>query len=135
MNTFFSSSPVQQNKGLAFIRILIGASLVYHGCEMFDTAAMNEYLKWDMFKNSLGKTLIYGGKAAELLSGILLVLGLLTRLACVIVICTMVYITFFIGHGRIWYEDQYPFLFALFGLVFIFTGPGAASVDRLLFKK
>jgi putative oxidoreductase len=96
---------------------------------------MNEYLKWDVFKDSsFGKMLVYAGKASELVSGVLLLLGLFTRIACVILICTMAYIAFFLGNGKIWYEDQYPFLFLLLGFIFIFTGPGSLSVDRLLFK-
>ena len=135
MNAFFSPMPLWQNNGLALIRVVIGVSLVYHGWEMFDTAAMDEYLKWDLFKNSFGKAVVYGGKAAELLGGILLMLGLFTRIACVIIVCTMAYIAFLVGHGKIWYEDQYPFLFVLFGFVFIFTGPGSLSLDRAFFRK
>lgn len=134
MKGFFSSSPLWQNNGLAVIRITIGIFLIYHGWEIFSVGKMNEYLKWDVFKETTsGKILVYAGKGAELLSGILLLLGLLTRLACIILICTMAYIAFFLGHGKIWYDDQYPFLFALFGLVFIFTGPGALSVDKVIF--
>jgi len=102
---------------------------------MFDERAMNEYFKWDMFKgSSLAKFSVYGGKVAELLSGILLVLGLLTRIACIIVICTLGYIAFFVGNGKIWYEDQYPFLFVVIGVIYIFTGPGSFSLDNVIFK-
>ena len=128
--------PLWENKGVALIRIIIGASLIYHGWEMFDTAAMNEYLKWDMFRDSsFSKILIYGGKISELLSGILLAIGFLTRVACIMIIGTLSYIAFFIGHGKIWYDDQYPFLFVLFGVIFIFTGPGSWSLDKRLFAR
>lgn len=135
MKRFFSPLPLWQNNGLAVIRIIVGGFLIYHGCEMFDTPVMNEYFKWDMFKDSSMATVsVYGGKVAELLSGILLVLGLFTRLACIILICTLGYIAFFVGHGKIWYEDQYPFLFVVIGVMFIFTGPGSFSLDNVIFK-
>ena len=135
MKRFFSPLPLWQNNGLAVIRIIVGGFLIYHGCEMFDTPVMNEYFKWDMFKDSSMATVsVYGGKVAELLSGILLVLGLFTRLACIILICTLGYIAFFVGHGKIWYEDQYPFLFVVIGVIFIFTGPGSFSLDNVIFK-
>ena len=102
---------------------------------MFDAAAMSEYFKWDMFKDSsIARIFVYGGKVAELVSGILLVLGLFTRVACLILICTLSYIAFFVGHGKIWYEDQYPFLFVLIGFIFIFTGPGSFSLDDVIFE-
>jgi putative oxidoreductase len=135
MKRFFSPLPLWQSNGLALIRIVVGGFLIYHGCEMFDTRAMNEYFKWDMFKgSSLAKLSVYGGKVAELFSGMLLVLGLLTRIACIIVICTLGYIAFFVGNGKIWYEDQYPFLFVVIGVIYIFTGPGSFSLDNVIFK-
>jgi len=75
-----------------------------------------------------------GGKASELIAGIFFMLGFLTRVASLLIIGTMIYITFFLGHGKIWYEDQYPFLFILLALVFFFTGAGTVSLDNLLFK-
>src|ERR1051325_8698194 len=135
MNRFFSPSPLWQNNGLGLIRILIGISLIYHGWEIFNTKAMNEYFTWDMFKDSsLAKIFVYAGKVSELISGILLLLGLFTRIACIIIICTMAYIAFLVGHGKIWYEDQYPFLFVIIGFIFIFTGPGSFSLDNVIFK-
>ena len=135
MNKFLSSTPIWQTAGLTLIRIVVGSFMIYHGWEIFSEAKINEYLKWDIFKTSSGKTLVYLGKAAELIGGILLVLGLFTRLAALVLIGPMIYITFFLGHGKIWYEDQYPFLFILLGLVFFFMGGGRISVDNLLFKK
>ena len=135
MNRFFSPSPLWQNNGLGLIRILIGISLIYHGWEIFNTKAMNEYFTWDMFKDSsLAKIFVYAGKVSELISGILLLLGLFTRIACIIIICTMAYIAFLVGHGKRWYEDQYPFLFVIIGFIFIFTGPGSFSLDNVIFK-
>jgi putative oxidoreductase len=135
MRRFFSPLPIWQREALAAIRVVVGGFLVYHGCEMFDTPAMNEYFKWDMFKDSsMAKFFVYGGKVAELLSGILLLLGFLTRIACIILICTLGYIAFFVGHGKIWYEDQYPFLFVVIGFIFFFTGPGSFSLDNVIFK-
>lgn len=78
--------------------------------------------------------MVYIGKAAELVGGILLSLGLFTRIACVILIIVMSYIAFFVGHGKIWYEDQHPFLFVLLAFIFFFTGPGNFSLDKLIFN-
>ncbi len=135
MSKFFSPSPLWQNSGLALVRIIVGFFLIYHGWEIFSAAKMNEYLKWDWFKNSSsGKILVYAGKASELISGLFFLIGLFTRIASIILICTMACISLFVGHGKILYDDQYPFLFLLLGLIFFFTGPGAFSLDRLIFK-
>ena len=135
MNKLFSSGPLWQTAGLTLIRCILGAFLIYHGWEVFSQSKMNEYLKWDMFKNGSGKFLAYAGKASELIAGILFLFGFLTRLASLLTIGVMFYITFILGKGLIWYEDQYPFLFMLLALVFFFTGAGRISVDNSLFKK
>ena len=134
MNKFFSVSPLWEQAGLLLIRVTLGVFLVYHGWEIFNEAKMNEYLVWDNFRNSNGKLLVYAGKGAELVAGILFVLGLFTRLASLFTIGTMYYIAFFLGNGIIWNNDQHPFLFVLLALVFFFTGPGKYSVDHYLFK-
>ena len=97
---------------------------------------MNEYIAWDIFKKSSSPSFMaYMGKTAELVAGFLLAIGLFTRIASIIIIGTFIYIPFFVGNGKIWYEDQYPFLFALFGFVFFFAGAGKWSIDNILFHK
>jgi len=131
---FFSSSPLWQTAGLTLIRLTVGAFLIYHGWEIFSETTINKYLQWDQFKNSSGKFLVYSGKSAELISGILFVLGIFTRIACLLIIGVMCYITFFLGKGIIWYDDQHPFLFVLLAMVFFFIGPGNFSLDKMIFN-
>lgn len=136
MNKLFFPGPLWQAYGMAIVRIIVGFFMIYHGWEIFDAGKMQVYMGWDQFKHSsAGKYMLYAGKLAELVSGLLLFIGLFTRLAAIILILTMAYIAFFIGKGRIWYEDQHPFLFVLLGMVFIFCGPGSWSIDKLRLNK
>lgn len=130
-----SNSPIAMNQGIGLVRIIVGALMVYHGQEVFNSALMNEYATWDTFNKSSALFMVYLGKGSEFVAGVLLLLGLFTRVGAIMTICTLGYITFFIGHGKFWYEDQHPFMFVLFGLLFFFTGPGAWSADALLFKR
>lgn len=136
MKKFFSAEPFATNVGLTLVRIVVGLFLIYHGWEVFDAAKMNEYLTWDSFKQSSnGKLLVYAGKSAELIAGVLFVLGLFTRIASVVTIGTLGYIAFGLGNGIVWYNDQHPFMFVLFAFLFLFTGPGPFSMDVKLFKE
>lgn len=122
---------LNKEKALAIVRIITGILLVYHGLEVFNVKQMAEYTQWDMFKNlSFGLIMVYIGKGSELLVGLMLILGLWTRLASIILILTMIYITFFIGKGKFWYEDQHPFLFILLGFIYLFNGAGIWSFDK-----
>lgn len=125
----FSPTPISPEQGIAIVRIIVGALLIYHGQEVFNAHLMAEYMTWDTFAGSNARLLVYAGKSSELIAGLLLLFGFLTRLGAVLTIGTLSYITFFVGSGKFWYEDQHPFLFVLFGLLFFFTGSGAWSVD------
>ena len=121
-------------QGLAIVRIIFGALIVYHGKEVFEPQLMKEYANWDSISGSNGLLMVYLGKGSEFVAGLLLLLGLFTRLASLMTMGTMLYITFFVGSGKFWYEDQHPFMFALFGLLFLFTGPGAFNLNEAVFK-
>ncbi len=136
MNKFFSASPLWQTAGMTLVRITLGIFLIYHGWEIFNKAKMDEYITWDTFKqSSSGALLVYAGKAAELIAGILFVLGFFTRIASLLTIGTLGYIAFMLGNGIIWNNDQHPFLFVLLALEFFFSGPGPYSLDAKLFKE
>lgn len=132
MKKFFSAEPVAQGYVLALLRILISIFMIIHGMELFDAVKMKGYTEWDNFKGSA--FMPYLGKGAEFVAGVLLLPGLFTRIASLIAIGTFGYITFFIGKGKFWMDDQPPFMFVLFGVLFLFAGPGALSADGLLFK-
>ena len=132
--SFFSPSPILLSNGIAILRMTIALLLIYHGIEIFTPETMNGYLEWEMFKGPYGKFLIYLGKGSEFVTGIALLLGLLTRLSALIVIGNFFYITFFVGEGRFWYQEQHPFMFALFGILFLFSGPGSWSLDKIIFN-
>jgi putative oxidoreductase len=134
MISFFSPSPVFLSNGIAILRIVIALLLIYHGIEIFMPETMNAYLEWDMFKRPYGKFLVYLGKGSEFITGTLLLLGLFTRASALVIIGNFSYITFFVGDGRFWYQEQHPFMFALFGILFLFTGPGSWSLDGIFFK-
>jgi len=121
----FSSAPVSVEKGLAIVRIIIGLLMAYHGLEIFNRELMFGYTTWDSIKGlPAPKFLVYTGKGIELAAGILLALGLWTRLVGTLIMINMLFICLFVGSGKFWYDDQHPFLFALFGFLFLMTGPG-----------
>ena len=136
MKKLLSASPLHLEKTLLFLRIAIGVMTAYHGLEVFDPEKMAGYAVWDSFSHFSAPLLpVYVGKSGELFSGLLLTAGLLTRAAALVLVFTMSYIVFFIGQGRVWYEEQHPFLFLLFGVLFFFAGGGKWSADRLLFDR
>jgi putative oxidoreductase len=134
MNTFFSSQPILLTQGIAIVRIIFGMLIIYHGIEVFDPTLIKSYVDNGMVSGSSALFMVYVGKLSELTCGILLLLGFMTRVGALIAIGTFSYITFVVGEGRFWYEEQHPFMFALFGLLFLFAGPGSWSLDAIVFN-
>jgi putative oxidoreductase len=135
-NQFLSASPFWFNGGVALVRIITGALMIYHGIEVFDADKMKNYAKWltDLkFPSPL--LMAYLGKGSELVCGALLLVGLFTRPAALLLAVTMLVILFGMGHGKIFTDDQHPFLFVLLALLFFFTGPGKWSLDQRFFTE
>ena len=110
MKKFFSAHPFMQHEVLAVVRITVGLLMIYHGQEVFNSTRISEYAAWKAFeKYSSAQILIYLGKGAEMLAGVLLTLGLLTRFAAIVLIGTMLFIIFFIGQGRICLKNSTRF--------------------------
>ncbi len=108
--------------------------MIYHGKEVFDDKLLTEYSHWDQFQSFSNPKLIATlGKAVEFISGISVALGLFTRIAATLLILSMLFITFFVGKGEFWYGDQHPFLFVLFGIIYIFNGGGKYCLDKMIF--
>ncbi len=135
MRKLLNPEPFYSYQALGFVRLVVGFFLIYHGIEIFQPDIMEMYLGWDVFKGEMGPLKAYTGKTVELTAGTLLFLGFLTRLGAIIAVGVFTYIPLVVGHGKIWYEDQHPFMFALMGIIFLFSGPGAWSLDALVFKK
>ncbi len=135
MRKFFSSEPLWLDTGLLVIRLITGALMIYHGWEVFDAEKMNGYSKWMTDLRFPATALMaYLGKGSELAGGILLLIGWLTRPAAILLAITMLSVAFGMGHGKIFTDDQHPFLFVVLSLVFVYTGAGKYSVDHYLYR-
>jgi putative oxidoreductase len=131
MNTWLSARPLKNfDTVYALLRIITGLFMLLHGWEVFDSAQMADYAKWLTDLHFPAPALLaYLGKGSEFVFGICLMVGFLTRFATIPLILTMLLIAFGMGHGKVWYEDQHPFMFVLLGILFLSGGGGKWSLD------
>lgn len=129
-----NQSPGVWHDGIAIIRIVVGVMLIFHGWQVFERQDMSGFTDL-LFNLSIPypEALAYAGKVVELVGGVFLIFGLFTRLVTALLFLTFLFITFGLGEGKIFTENQLPFLFALVSLIFFFTGAGRLSVDYILF--
>ncbi|MBI2083793.1 MAG: DoxX family protein [Deltaproteobacteria bacterium] len=130
-----SWKPRLQNLGLLILRLLIGYGIAQHGWGkmMGDMAGFAEGAVAG--KMGLPYPLFFAWAAAisEGVGGILLALGLLTRVAAFSILCVMAS-AFFIFHGTDpWEVKELAFVYGSTALSFIMTGGGCYALDALLF--
>lgn len=138
MNTFlfapWRSVSSALNASTLLLRLIFGGLMIPHGY-----AKLTHFAEYQNdFLNLLGMgTTVSLGLAifAELGCSILLVMGLLTRLALIPLIVTALVIVFSAHGGEILGDGEHGFLYLAVYVSLLLTGPGQYSVDQLLFGR
>ena len=121
--------------GAVILRVIAGMTIFKYGLEIFSEDKMSGYISWlAELKFPSPETMAYIGKVCELAGGLLMALGLFTRIAAIPLIITMVVIGFIMGEPEFLAADGSILLLLIF-LHFLLTGPGKLSFDHLLFSK
>ena len=129
-----NQSPGVWYDGIALVRIMVGVMLIFQGWQLFEVHDLNVFVDL-LFNMSIPfpDAMVYSAKLVELIGGFFLILGLFTRLMTALLFITFLLLTFGLGQGKIFTENQLPFLYALISLIFFFTGAGRLSIDFILF--
>lgn len=121
--------------GVAVIRVFTAIMIVYHGLELFDAKAMKDLQ--DFLTDTgfpLPVPMSYAAKITEFGGGILLAVGLFTRLITIPLMVCMTVVTAGMGNWNIFNSETSSLLFVLF-LLFFLCGAGRLSLDYWLFDR
>lgn len=133
----FGDFPVARDLGLLILRLVLGVVLIYgHGYAKLAVIFSGAPIEF-MDPIGIGAGLSFHLAAfAEGICAILLILGLFSRLASLVLSVNFVVIfifhAFMVGDGFPILELRFLYLFAFIALTL--TGPGKISMDNLLFK-
>ena len=125
------------DKGILLVRVVFGISIAAHGYPK----VMGGAEKWEMvgsvvFGNlPMGLTVAAGAIAAfsEFLGGILLAIGLFTRIACIFLACTMLgALSYHLMSGDPFGKYSHALEVLVVFLMFLFTGAKTCSLDEKL---
>lgn len=136
MSKFFSTkySTGSFNFGMLVLRVFLGLLLIgNHGYPKLVQFGSLRY-KFMNFMN-IGSTaslslIIF----AEVICGLLLILGLFTRFACIPVIIGMSVVVFVAAHGDIFGHGETGMMFLAAAITVLFCGPGRISIDGMIGK-
>lgn len=123
------------NLGLLLLRLMAGATmLVNHGMKKITNF---EAISQKGFADPMGIGVKYSLSLAifaEVFCAVLLIIGLLTRLATIPLIIVMC-VALFIGHkGLVFGEGEPAAIFLTIFITILLTGPGKYSVDKMIGK-
>ena len=138
LNFLFKSKPDYINFGLLFYRLALGISMFYHGYLKYVSGEQGLYKVGAMLSTlgvPSGFEVILGTIAsyAEMVGGILIIIGLFTRIGTLLVVGTLAVATILNLNGNFFSWD-YPSQMAFGAIMLFFAGAGRYSLDKALFK-
>ena len=135
MNRFLSTkySAGAFNFGMLVLRVVTGILLMSHGyAKLIQFSTLR--FKFMNFMNLGSTTSLSLIIFAEFFCGLLLILGLFTRFACIPIIIGMSVVVFIASNAHIFAEGEKGAFFLAASITLLFCGPGKISVDGMIGK-
>lgn len=121
------------NTALLVLRLGFGILLTHHGYLKLSNFQQTESFMPEIM--GISKSMAAGLVIfAELACGILVILGLFTRLACMPIIIMFLIIIFKTGHADFFGKEELPTAYIIPFIAFLFTGAGKISIDNMISK-
>jgi putative oxidoreductase len=131
LNRLMAVKPFSVDFGLLIFRVATAGLLLLHGWPK-----IRDFSRWaNDFSNPIGigstasLILVIG---AEVFCAILVIAGLVTRLALIPIIISMCVIIFIVHGNDTIRQNEVPIFFLLGSIGIFFTGPGKYSVDNMI---
>ena len=118
---------------MLILRIATGLLLANHGyTKLIKFGTLKErFMNFMHLGSTISLSLII---FAELICGVLLILGLFTRFACIPIIIGMCVVVFVASNGHIFAEGERGMIFLAATITILLCGPGKISVDGMIGK-
>lgn len=121
---------------MTFLRIWVGIAFIIHGFPVFNPAYMEGQAAFlESYAIPLPTFMAYLSKAGEFIAGSLLLIGLFTRFAALIIIVDMLVATFYAMNGDIFghFQGEMSFTYLIIAVALFLCGPTFLSLDKRLF--
>lgn len=119
---------------LIILRIWLGIAFIMHGLPgIFSADYMAGHIGMlELYGIPLPEFTAYLSKGGELIGGVLMLLGLFTRMSAIVIMINMMVATFIALRGDIFgdFQAEMSFTYLLIALVIFFKGPTDFSIDN-----
>lgn len=130
LSKIFTSSPLNLNVGLLLLRLGLSAALLTHGWMKIENFSKLAGVFPDPFGTGHLSALVLA-IISEVGGSILLILGLWTRAASLVLLLTFLTIFFIVSAGQPFSGRELPYVFLVGYAALLFTGAGSFSLDGL----
>ncbi len=125
----------RNHMGVAFLRICVGGMMLVHGVPKLLMLLRGEGAGW-MDPIGIGGTLSLALCCfAEFGCSLAIVLGLLTRMAALVLVLNFWVVVFFVEANDSWAQRELPLLYLVCFLALVCTGAGRFSLDHLIRRR
>ncbi|HYC87379.1 MAG TPA: DoxX family protein [Chryseosolibacter sp.] len=136
MKTVLLWPGVYWNDAIVLLRVWIGIIFISHGLSIWSPENMRSFTNYLTTLNvPFPLVNAYLCKSTEFIGGILLVLGLFKRAACIFLIIDMMVATFVAGRGELLQEGRTPFIMLICCITFLLSPTEKPSLDWIIFKR
>ena len=131
LSTKISDTPV--NISLFILRVTVGVLMAHHGYQKIThfEELQSKFMDFMGLGSTISLMLTIG---AEFFCSVLLILGLITRLALIPLIITMCVAVFSAHNAEIFGKGEMAFLYLAIYVTLLLKGAGKFSLDNFLFK-
>lgn len=121
------------NMAMLFLRLVTGGLMLHHGYQKL--VGFNQMKGSFMNFLHLGSTVTLALVVfAEFFCSAFVILGLFTRLACIVLIINLIVIIFIVSHMDFFGKAEVASLYLVGFLAILLCGAGKASVDNMISK-
>lgn len=130
----FSTNPISIDIGILIARVVLGIYFIVHSYELFDAGAMKSFAGYLSDNLHFPKPLLmaYLRTSAEFFGGIMLILGIFTRIAAILILFVMIVAAFTAGNGDLFGDAELNVIYASFCLTILLLGTGKFSIQKLI---
>lgn len=136
-NNLLSTNPISNSVGTLVARIIVGIYFMIHSYELFNADAMKDFA--DFLSKDLHfpypLLMAYLRTSIEFFGGLMLVLGIYTRIAAILIMLTMLVATFTAGKGDIFGDAELNIIYVGFCITIFLMGSGKHSIQKYFLKE
>jgi uncharacterized membrane protein YphA (DoxX/SURF4 family) len=135
MKSLLKPDAIETN-AICILRIWVGIIFIWYGRNFYDATKMHSFANFlDGYHIPLPLFSPYLSKTVEFFSGLCLVAGMFTRIACIFMVINMTVATFVTQRSDLFGDAIHTFLLLLICIVIFFSALDKFTLDRRIWLK